>query len=196
MNWKLKDILMIAICAVVFGVIYLGCTDVGGLISSVLTPLGMGSLSYEPFYGIYFMAAAFAVYVIRKPGAGLIAEILAAIIETLMGNFFGPIIILSGLVQGLGFEAIIALKKYKKYDRMTMIEGAILCSVFTMIYNLIVSGYNKIAIPVLLIMMVVRLISAVIFDVFVTMGIAKGLVKAGLLKGYKIAEDVEVDAAE
>ena len=124
MNWKLKDILMIAICAVLFGVVYLGCTNVGGMISSVLTPLGMGSLAYEPFYGIYFMAAAFAVYVIRKPGAGLIAEILAAIIETLMGNFFGPIIILSGLVQGLGFEAIIALKKYKKYDRMIMIEGA------------------------------------------------------------------------
>ena len=139
------------------------------------------------------MAAAFAVYVIRKPGAGLIAEILAAIIETLMGNFFGPIIILSGLVQGLGFEAIIALKKYKKYDRMTMIEGAILCSVFTMIYNLIVSGYNKIAIPVLIIMMIVRLI---VFDVFVTMGLAKGLVKAGLLKGYRISGVVEEDAAE
>ena len=65
-----------------------------------------------------------------------------------------------------------------------------------MIYNLIVSGYNKIAIPVLIIMMIVRLISAVVFDVFVTMGLAKGLVKAGLLKGYRISGVVEEDAAE
>jgi energy-coupling factor transport system substrate-specific component len=106
MNWKLKDILMIAVCAVLFGVIFLGATYAGGFLYGLLTPVGMPSLGYEPFYGLYFMAVAFAVYVIRKPGVGIVAEILAAIIETLMGNFFGPIIILSGFVQGAGFELI------------------------------------------------------------------------------------------
>ena len=77
-------------------------------------------------------------------------------LECLYGNYFGPIIILSGLVQGLGFELIIALKRYKKFDGMTMIEGAVICSVLTLIYNLFISGYNKIAIPVLAIMLVVR----------------------------------------
>ena len=109
-NWKLKDVLLIAICAVLFGVVYLGCTYVGGILYGVLTPMGMASLGYEPFYGIYFMAGAFGIYVMRKPGTGLIAELLAAVLECLYGNYFGPIIILSGLVQGLGFELIIALK--------------------------------------------------------------------------------------
>ena len=121
--WKLKDVLLIAICAVLFGVVYLGCTYVGGILYGILTPFGMASLGYEPFYGIYFMAGAFGVYVMRKPGAGLIAELLAAVLECLFGNYFGPIIILSGLVQGFGFELIVALKGYKKFDRLTMIEG-------------------------------------------------------------------------
>lgn len=192
-QWKLKDVLMIAIAAVLFGVIYLGCTYAGGFLYGILAPLGMGSLGYEPFYGIYFMAAAFGIYVMRKPGTGLIAEVLAAVIECLLGNFFGPIIILSGIVQGLGFEAIIALKRYKKFDKITMIEGAILCSIFTLIYNLIVSGYNKIALPILLLMLGVRIISAIIFDGLITPILADGLAKAGVLKGYAISDSIKQD---
>lgn len=187
-TWKLKDVLLIAISAVLFGVVYLGCTYAGGLLYGVLTPAGMGSLGYEPFYGIYFMAGAFGVYVMRKPGSGMIAELLAAVLECLFGNYFGPIIILSGLVQGLGFELMIALKKYKKFDKITMTEGAVICSVVTMAYNLIISGYNQIAVPVLLLMLAVRIVSAIIFDGFVTPILADGLAKAGVLKGYAIAQ--------
>ena len=192
-TWKLKDVLLIAICAVLFGVIYLGCTYAGGLLYGVLTPAGMGSLGYEPFYGIYFMAGAFGVYVMRKPGSGIIAELLAAVLECLFGNYFGPIIILSGLVQGLGFELIIALKKYKKFDKVTMVEGAVICSVVTMVYNLIISGYNQIAVPVLLLMLAVRIVSAIIFDGFVTPVLADGLAKAGVLKGYAVAQGMAED---
>lgn len=187
-TWNLKDVLLIAISAVLFGVVYLGCTYAGGLLYGVLTPAGMGSLGYEPFYGIYFMAGAFGVYVMRKPGSGMIAELLAAVLECLFGNYFGPIIILSGLVQGLGFELMIALKKYKKFDKITMTEGAVICSVVTMAYNLIISGYNQIAVPVLLLMLAVRIVSAIIFDGFVTPILADGLAKAGVLKGYAIAQ--------
>ena len=192
-SWKLKDVLLIAICAVLFGVIYMGCTYAGGILYGLLTPVGMGSLGYEPFYGIYFIAGAFGIYVMRKPGTGIVAELLAAIMECLMGNYFGPIIILSGLVQGFGFELLIMLRKYKHYDRGTMCLSAVICSFFTMGYNLLISGYNKIAVPVLLIMMVVRVISAVVFDGLLTPALGDALVKAGVLKGYKAAEGVSED---
>ena len=71
---------MIAISAVLFWVVYLGCTYAGGFLYCLLAPAGMGSLGYEPFYGIYFMAAAFGIYVMRKSGTGLITEVLAAVI--------------------------------------------------------------------------------------------------------------------
>jgi len=192
-NWKLKDVLLIAVSAALFGVIYLGCTYIGGILYGLLTPVGMASLGYEPFYGIYFMAAAFGVYVMRKPGTGLIAELLAAVLECLYGNYFGPIIILSGLVQGLGFELVIALKRYKRFDRVTMIEASVVCSVVTMIYNLFISGYNQIAIPVLAIMMAVRIVSAILFCGIVTPLLADGLARAGVLKGYAVARDIPGD---
>ena len=193
MNWKLKDVLLIAVCAVLFGVIYLGCTYLGGILYGALTPAGMGSLGYEPFYGIYFMAGAFGIYVMRKPGTGVIAELLAAVLECLFGNYFGPIIILSGLIQGIGFELLIALRGYKKFDRGTMICASVICSVITMIYNLIISGYNRIALPVLALMLVVRIISAIIFCGIITPLLADGLARAGVLKGYAVAGEVNED---
>ena len=192
-SWKLKDVLLIAICAVLFGVIYLGCTYMGGILYGILTPAGMGSLGYEPFYGIYFMAGAFGIYVMRKPGTGVIAELLAAVLECLFGNYFGPIIILSGLVQGVGFELLIALRGYKKFDRATMIGASVICSVVTMIYNLIISGYSKIALPVLALMLLVRIISAVIFCGILTPLLADALAKAGVLKGYAVSHDLDED---
>lgn len=190
-TWKLKDVLLIAICAVLFGVIYLGCTYIGGILYGALTPVGMASLGYEPFYGIYFMAGAFGIYVMRKPGTGVIAELLAAILECLFGNYFGPIIILSGLVQGIGFELLIALRGYKKFDRVTMIGASVICSVVTLIYNLIISGYSKIAVPVLALMLLVRIISAVIFCGILTPMLANALSRAGLLKGYAVSRETE-----
>ncbi len=192
-QWKLKDVLMIAMIAVLSGIVMLGCTYAGGALYGLLTPFGMGSLGYEPFYGLYFFPGAFALYIMRKPGVGVVAEILGAIIETMLGNFFGPIIILSGLIQGLGFEAVIALKKYKKFDRLTMIEAAIVCSLLTLCYNLVISGYSKIAVPVLLLMLAVRIISAIFFDAFMIPALGKGLAKAGVLKGYAVAAELEED---
>ena len=195
-SWKLKDVLLVAICAVLFGVIYLGCTYIGGILYGALTPVGMASLGYEPFYGIYFMAGAFGVYVMRKPGSGVISELLAAVLECLFGNYFGPIIILSGLVQGIGFELLIALRRYRKFDRATMIGASVICSVITMVYNLIISGYSKIALPVLGLMLLVRIISAVIFCGILTPLLADRLAKAGVLKGYALSQAVEEDWEE
>ncbi|SET69194.1 energy-coupling factor transport system substrate-specific component [[Clostridium] aminophilum] len=188
-EWKLKDALMIAICAVLFGILLLGATYAGGILYGILAPAGMGSLGYEPFYGIYFMPAAFCIYIMRKPGTGMIAEILAAIIETLLGNFFGPIVILSGVVQGIGIELPIALKKYRDFGRPVMITSAVVCSVLTLIYNCFVSGYKMIALPILGVMLVVRIISAVFFCGILTPILGDRLSKAGVLRGYAICEE-------
>ncbi len=195
-GWKLKDVLMIAICSVLFGVLLLGATYAGGILYGILAPAGMGSLGYEPFYGIYFMPAAFAVYIMRKPGTGLVTEIIAAVIECLLGNYFGPIVILSGVVQGLGIELPIALRGYKDFRRPVMIISAVVCSVLTLIYNLFVSGYNMIAVPVLALMLVVRIISAIVFCAIITPLLCDRLAKAGVLRGYAVSEGADASFEE
>ena len=83
---------------------YLAMVSVGTTLKAALTPFGMGEMGYEPIYGIWFMAGVFALYVIRKPGTGVVAEMLAALLEVLMGNMFGPRVFLTGFFQGIGTE--------------------------------------------------------------------------------------------
>ena len=80
---------------------------VGGILLRHPHPFGMASLGYEPFYGIYFMAGAFGVYVMRKPGAGLIAELLAAVLECLFATTSGPSSSCRALCRGSGLSCIV-----------------------------------------------------------------------------------------
>ena len=159
--------------------------------------LGCQAVEISALKGEGTEAAAKAAMAAAKAGkAGELPHVFTGSVEHAIAhidNYFGPIIILSGLVQGLGFELIIALKHYKKFDRLTMIQGAVICSVLTLIYNLFISGYSKIAVPVLAILLVVRIISAIVFDGFITPMLADGLVKAGVLKGYAVAQGQDMD---
>ena len=55
--------------------------------------------------GVWLIPAVLAPLIIRKPGAGVFAETVAAIISTFLGSPWGTITILYGLVQGAGGEA-------------------------------------------------------------------------------------------
>ncbi len=191
MNWKLKEVLLMAVSAVVFGVVYLGMVYLGAALTGVLTPSGWGILGYEPVYGVWFMAAAFVTYIVRKPGIGIVAEMLAALIEVLMGNMFGPIIFISGFIQGLGCELAFLAGKYKKYDQGTMIGASIGAAVLSFFWTGVRQSYWTMDIKVVLIILVIRVISAIIFCGFGSKLLADGLAKAGVLRGYAIDADRE-----
>lgn len=101
-KWNLKEIILMSILGVVFGIIYLLFFFVGQGITTLLTPLGLGPLGYEFIFGIWFIVSIIAAYIIRKPGVALTAEVIAAVVEVLMGTTAGPTLILSGFIQGLG----------------------------------------------------------------------------------------------
>ncbi len=191
MQWKLKDVLFMAISAVIFGIVYLGMVYLGAALTGILTPSGWGILGYEPMYGVWFMAAAFVTYIIRKPGIGIVAEMLAALIEVLMGNMFGPIIFISGFIQGLGCEIFFKAGNYKKYNQKTMIGAAVGAAVFSFIWTGIRQSYWRMNLGVVLVILVVRLISAIVFTGFGSKLLADALAKTGVLKGYAISQGNE-----
>ena len=89
--------------AVVFGIVYLLFLHVGNIWAGFIGPI-----AYEWIFGIWFIVSIICMYIIRKPGAAVISETIAAAIEVLIGNAVGPRLILSGLIQGLGAEAAFA----------------------------------------------------------------------------------------
>ena len=135
-KWKLKDVILMAILGEVFAAIYLAGFNGGMVISTALTPLGLSAFGFELIYGVWFMAATLAAYIIRKPGVALLTEILASVVELLMGNSGGLTVVLTGFIQGLGAEVIFACFRYKKWNLLSMSLASMLSALFIFCYEL------------------------------------------------------------
>ena len=186
MKWKLKDILMIAIVGVLFSFLFLGANELGVMLTAALTPAGYGPLGYQIIYGAWFMAATFATYIIQKAGVGILAEIIAAALETMMGSMFGPSAILSGLIQGVGCELGFLVTAYKKFNTFTMILSSVFCSVISFIFEYYRFGYGVNTKQMLVLMLLCRTISSVLLTGIASKLLADQLADAGVLRGYKL----------
>ncbi len=180
-----------AIFGVVFAGIYLGVFYLGMAISTALTPAGLSADGFELIYGVWFMAATLAAYIIRKPGVAIITEVLASVIEMLMGNSGGVTVVLTGLIQGAGAEIIFAIFRYKKWNYLTMILGSMLSALLIFCYELYYLDYYLLSPAVLAPQLAVRFVSAAVFSGVICKLAGDGLAKTGVLKAYPISATVK-----
>ncbi|WP_345752936.1 ECF transporter S component [Microbacterium rhizophilus] len=112
-TWRVVDIVVASVvgvaCAVTFALWNIGYEAPGALLTAALP--GLGGLMAGP----WLIAGVLGGLIIRKPGAALYTELLAATISALIGNTWGPLTLVSGLVQGLGAELIFAVFLYASF---------------------------------------------------------------------------------
>lgn len=189
-KWELKDVIMVGIISIVFGVIYLAAINFASLVLKPLfATLGLAPFTYEVVFGVWFMASTLAAYIMQKAGVALISEVIAAVLEVLMGNLYGPVVIVSGIVQGLGAELGFTAYKYRRFDFKALCVSSILAAVFSFTWGM----YRKNLFLVypsyfVLLLLVVRIISAVIFSAVLVKIIGDGLKRSGVLNSYPIAK--------
>jgi energy-coupling factor transport system permease protein len=111
MSWRTVDLLTVTFLAVAFGVAYWGYD------AFYNSPLISGlSFGFQPLWGLlagpWFLAGVVGGLVIRRPGAALLCEFVAALVAMLIGNTYGASGLLSGLLQGLGAEAAFLILGY------------------------------------------------------------------------------------
>jgi energy-coupling factor transport system substrate-specific component len=87
------------------------------LYETVTTPLSLvlpGSQSL--LYGVWLFAGVIGALVVRKPGAALFTELVAAVVSALLGAQWGGFgTIEAGLVQGLGAELVFLVFLYSNW---------------------------------------------------------------------------------
>ena len=186
-NWKLKDIIMVCIFSIVFSFIYLYTLYAANFFTTILSPFGLSQFAYEVVFGIWFMASTFSAYIIRKKGVAIISEILAGTIEVLMGNIFGPIVIISAFIQGLGCELIFMKYKYKNFTFISMSLAASLACIFSFVWGYFRGAYDALSIYYIVCMFGVRMISAIFFAGILSKILADKLSNTGALSSYDIS---------
>ncbi|WP_040226932.1 ECF transporter S component [Bhargavaea cecembensis] len=181
-SWKLKEIILMSLFGVVFGIVYLVFVHLGNIWSGLIGPL-----AYEWMFGIWFIVSILCMAIIRKPGAAFLPETLAAIIEVLLGNGAGPRLILSGIIQGLGAEAAFAATGYKRFNLPVMMLAGAGSAVFSFVYGYFVSGYAALDPKFVLIMLGLRVMSGILIAGVGGKYLADGLLATGALRGYAIS---------
>ncbi|MHA7176576.1 ECF transporter S component [Arthrobacter sp. Sr24] len=122
-TWRVVDIVVVSVLGVALGVIFWLWSAGYGLTSAI-------TVAFPPLGALYgggwLIAGVLGGLVIRKPGAALYCELIAAMVEGLLGTHFGFTVLLSGLVQGLGAELGFALFRYRKFNLpVALISGAL-----------------------------------------------------------------------
>lgn len=182
-QWKLRDIVVLSSLSVVFAVIYLLFLQIGNVLVGFMGPMG-----YEVIFGIWFIVSIIATYIIRKPGAAVISETVAGLIEVLIGNAVGPILIVSALIQGLGAEAVFAATRYRNYSTKVLMLAGVGSAVFSFAWGYFRSGYAAYSVGLIIAMFVVRCISGAFISGLLGKWIADALANTGVLRSFPIAK--------
>ena len=122
-RWRTVDIVVASVIGVAFGVVFWAWNL---LWSATGSAFAFFPPAQSVLYGVWLLPAVLAGYVIRKPGAALFTETLAAAISLLLGSPWGAIVILQGAIEGLGAEIGFAATRYRVWKPWTAaLSGAL-----------------------------------------------------------------------
>ena len=187
--WQLKDVILASILSVFFAFIcFTTVHSVVFVVTPIVAPFGFGDIAIEFVFGIFFMSAVFAAYVIQKPGAATIVGTMTGLIQVLMGSAFASTLIVSALVQGLGAEFIFFLTRYKKFNWVTVLLAAVGPTITSFVLAWYRGLWFDLHLGFVATRFSIRLLSALLFSAIITKLLADRLAKAGVLKSYPLGE--------
>ena len=117
-QWRTVDIVLGAVLAVAFGAVF----QAWNLLWAAVTPAFMAVPPLQGFmYGVWLLPAVLVPLVIRRPGAALLGEGVAAVASALFGAPWGLLTIAYGLMQGGAAELIFGLGLYRRWGLPTAV---------------------------------------------------------------------------
>ena len=133
-RWRTVDIVVTAVLGVAFGVVFWAW-------NLLWAATGTAFAAFPPaqafMYGVWLLPAVLAPLVVRKPGAGLFAELVAAILSALLGSSWGSIILLYGLLQGLAGELGYAVFGWRRFGWPQALLSAALAGAMAAVLDLV-----------------------------------------------------------
>jgi len=183
--WTLRETLIVAVLGAVFGVLYLGWVQVWLVLQAIF-----GALTMDVVMGFWFIVSIIAAAIIRKPGVALVSEVMAAAVQVLLGSPAGLLLLLTGLVQGAGAEAVFAATRWRRYSLPVLMAAGMGAAVFSFAYTWIRFDYGSLAPGLLVAMFALRLASGALLGGFLGHVIDKALYRTGVLSGLAIDRDI------
>ena len=132
--FRTVDLVSAAMLGVAFGVVFWAWNLVYAATSGPLDALLAPATSI--LAGPWLLAGVVGGLLIRRPGAALMTEVVAASVSALIGNEWGWTTVISGLLQGMGVELALALFAWKRFGpAVAMLAGALAATLEVVLYE-------------------------------------------------------------
>lgn len=180
-RWRVVDIVVASVLAVAAGLVFVLWNIASNPISA---PLGAVLPGLQALLGGgWLFAGVLTALVIRKPGAALYGELVAATVSALVGNQWGVLTLESGLVQGLAAELVFAIFLYRAWDLpVAMLSGAV--AGLALAVNDLILWYPGSAATFSAIYVVSAIVSGAVIAGALSWFIVRGLAKTGALSRF------------
>ena len=100
--WRTVDLVVAAVLGVAAGVVFTAWNTIYAPLSIPLGALTPGLVALLD--GVWLTGGLLVGLIIRRPGAAIFGELLAALVSAAIGNQWGYTVLLLGLAQGLAIE--------------------------------------------------------------------------------------------
>jgi energy-coupling factor transport system substrate-specific component len=178
--WRTRDITVAAVIGVAFGVVFWAW----GLAWGAFAPLdSVVPVLRDTLYAVWLIPAVLAPLIVRKPGAALFAEMVAAGVSALLGSQWGADTLLSGFVQGAAAELVFAFTLYRSWSFPVLVVAAVASAAAAWIHDWALY-YADVSVAVQVARLVAMAISAIVFVAFGSRALAAALRRAGVLEAF------------
>lgn len=187
LSWRVVDIIVASILAVACGLVFVFWNSVGYawfMAMDALTP-GLGGLAT----GIWLAGGVIGALVIRKPGAAIYVETLAATVSAVFGSQWGPETLYSGLAQGLGVEIVFAIFLYRRFSLTVAALSGIGAAIGAIVLELFTSANIAKSLEFNLIYLTCLVISGAILAGALSFFAVKALAKTGALDRFAVGRE-------
>jgi energy-coupling factor transport system substrate-specific component len=190
-RFTLKDLVLIVVLGVVFGFLYWALVQAWTGLSILLGPAG--DLAQHVLLGGWLLVAPIAVAIVRTRFAGVIAEILASVIEVVfLGSAVGPMLMIAAAIQGAGSELPFALRRYSSFGWGSYALSGLLGAGFVFVFSAFRSGwYGQ---DLFFLRLIIQLASGVILGGLLAKVIVDALAKTGVVDNYAIGRAMHAQA--
>ncbi len=182
----LRDIVLLVMLGVVFGFLYWALVQGWNLLAVAMGPAG--DLAQHLLLGGWLLVAPIAIAIIRRPFVGIIAEVIASVVEVVfLGSAVGPLLVVAAALQGAGSELPFAITRYRRFGWLTFGLSGLLGAGFVFVFSAFRFGwYGQ---ELLLLRLALQLLSGLLLGGLLAKVIIGALLRTGVLDQFAIVRE-------
>ncbi|GGH48673.1 ECF transporter S component [Microbacterium album] len=186
-RWRVVDIVVASVIGVAAGVVFWLWGQAWPALDTLLafTPGLSGLLA-----GGWLFAGVLGGLIIRKPGAALYTEVVAAVVSMLVGTQWGYTTFIWGLFQGIGAELGFALLLYANWRVLGALVSGALAGIAVAVLDTNFSSVAALAFEARAVYFVAAVVSGIVIAGLLSWVISRALAATGALDRFAIGREV------